>query len=105
VDDERFRSVPVDVNGYFEATGLEPGRYVIGIGIRDTDHTESRSGDYVITVDARNSAEPKVKTPVYYPGVRSEKNATIIQFGRAEKRTHIDFGIPAEDVPAPLGHP
>jgi hypothetical protein len=105
VDDKRFRSAPVDVNGYFEATGLEPGRYVIGIGIRDTDHIESRSGDYVITVDARSSAEPKVKTPVYYPGVRSEKNATIIQLGRAEKRTHIDFGIPAEDVPATLGHP
>jgi hypothetical protein len=105
VDDERFTSAYVDANGRFEATGLDPGRYVIGIGIRNNDHFESRSGAYVITVDTRNSAETKVKTPVYYPGVRSEKNATIIQLGRAEKRTHIDFGIPAEDVPEPRGHP
>ena len=105
VDDQRFTSAYVDANGYFEATGLDPGRYLVGIGIRDTDHIETRSGNYVITVDTRNSAERKAKTPVYYPGVRSEKNATVIQFGRAEKRTHVDFGIPAEDVPKPLGHP
>jgi hypothetical protein len=67
--------------------------------------SKPKRGDYVITVDTRNSAETKVKIPVYYPGVRSEKNATIIQLGRAEKRTHIDFGIPAEDVLKPLGHP
>jgi hypothetical protein len=59
----------------------------------------------VITSDLRNSGQTKVRTPVYYPGVRSKKNATIIQFGRAEKRTHTDFGIPVEDVPEPRGHP
>ena len=105
VDEQRFTSAYVDANGYFEATGLDPGRYLVGIGIRDTDHIETRSGDYVMTVDTRNSAGTKAKTPVYYPGVRSEKNATIIQLGRAEKRTHVDFGIPAEDVPESLGHP
>jgi|HubBroStandDraft_1064217.scaffolds.fasta_scaffold00024_55 hypothetical protein len=105
VDEQWFTSAYVDANGYFEATGLDPGRYLVGIGIRDTSHIETRSGGYVFTVDTRNSAERKAKTPVYYPGVRSEKNATIIQLGRAEKRTHVDFGIPAEDVPEPLGHP
>jgi hypothetical protein len=104
-DDERFTSAYVDANGYFEATGLDPGRYLIGLGIRDTDHLEVRSGTTVITSDLRNSGQTKVRTPVYYPGVRSEKNATIIQLGRAEKRTHIDFGIPVEDVPEPRGHP
>jgi hypothetical protein len=69
----------------------------------ERDH--DRRGNYVITVDARNSTETKVKTPVYYPGVRSERNATIIQLGRAEKRTHIDFGVPAEGVLEPRGHP
>jgi hypothetical protein len=105
LDDERFTSAYVDADGYYEATGLDPGRYVIGIGIRDTDHIETRSGNYVITVDTRNSAQRKIKIPVFYPGVRSQKNATIIQLGRAEKRTHVDFGIPAEDILGPLGHP
>lgn len=105
VDDERFTSAYVDANGFFEATGLDPGRYLIGIGIRDTDHLEVRRGTTVITSDLRNSGQTKVTTPVYYPGVRYEKNATIIQLGRAEKRTHIDFGIPAEDVLEPRGNP
>src|SRR5262249_9365493 len=87
LDDERFDSAWVDTNGNFEARGVEPGRYLVGIGIRDTDHFEARSGGYTMTIDTRNSAETKVKIPVYYPGVRSEKNATIIQLGRAEKRT------------------
>jgi hypothetical protein len=43
VDHERFTSAYVDADGYFEATGLDPGRYLIGI--RDTDHIEER--DYL----------------------------------------------------------
>ncbi|HYM76973.1 MAG TPA: carboxypeptidase regulatory-like domain-containing protein [Candidatus Dormibacteraeota bacterium] len=78
VDEERWTTAEVDKDGYYEARGIEPGRYVVGIGIR-------RSGFAPLPI------------PVYYPGVRSEKNATIIELGRAQKRTHIDFALPVED--------
>jgi hypothetical protein len=103
VDDQGFTSTYVDANGYFDARGVEPGRYVIGIGIRDTDHFEARSGDYVITSDVRNSGETRVKTPVYYPGVRTQEQATVVELGRAEKRSNINFQLPPEDVLEPFG--
>lgn len=103
LDDERSGSAWVDANGNFETRGVEPGRYLVGIGIRDTDHFETRSAGYTITVDTRNSAETKVKTPVYYPGVRTQEQATVIELGRAEKRTNINFQLPPEDVIKPFG--
>jgi hypothetical protein len=103
VDDERFTSAYVDANGYFEARGVEPGRYVIGIGIRDNDHFVARSVDYELHVDLRNSGETKVKTPIYYSGVRTQEQATVIELVRAEKRTKIDFQLPPEDVIKPFG--
>jgi hypothetical protein len=103
VDDERFTSAYVDANGYFEARGVEPGRYVIGIGIRANDHFVARSVDYELHVDVRNSGETKVKTPIYYPGVRTQEQATVIELGRAGKRTKIDFQLPPEDVLKPFG--
>jgi hypothetical protein len=103
VDDERFTSAYVDANGYFEARGVEPGHYVIGIGIRDNDHSVTKGVDYEIHVDVRNSGETKVKTPIYYPGVRTREQATVIELGRAEKRTKIDFQLPPEDVLKPFG--
>jgi Carboxypeptidase regulatory-like domain len=83
VDDEWWTSAYVDKDGYYEARGVEPGRYVIGIGIR-------------------SSHVAPVPIPIYYPGVRSGKNATIIQLGRGQKRTHMDFGLPVEDVLRPF---
>ena len=53
VDDDRFTSAYVDANGDFEARGVEPGRYVVGLGIRT------------------GTGAPQVQTPVYYPGVRT----------------------------------
>jgi hypothetical protein len=44
-----------------------------------------------------------VPTPVYYPGVRAKEQAPIIELRPREKRTHIDFQLPIEDVPTPLG--
>ncbi|HKT87177.1 MAG TPA: carboxypeptidase-like regulatory domain-containing protein [Candidatus Sulfotelmatobacter sp.] len=84
VDANRFMSAYVDANGYFEARGVEPGRYIVGLGI------QSRTG------------APSLPSPVYYPGVRTKEQATIIQLGRAEKRTGIDFQLPPGDVLKPL---
>ena len=46
---------------------------------------------------------PIVPTPIYYPGVPTKKQATVIELGRTEKRTHIDFNLPIEDVLKPMG--
>lgn len=65
-----------DERGYFDARGLESGRYLVGVGI---------------------GAEPKTpewRDRVYYPGVRTKEKATIIDLGKAEKRTNIDFQLP-----------
>jgi hypothetical protein len=85
VDDQRFTSAYVDANGNFEARGVEPGRYVVGIGIQ------------------AGTGGVDVRTPVYYPGVRAKEQATIIELSRAEKRAHIDFQLPPEDVLKPFG--
>jgi hypothetical protein len=84
VDGQDSTSAYVDSNGYFEARGVESGRYVVGIGIQ-------------------NWGGPKVQTPVHYPGVPTITRATIIQLGRTEKRTKVDFQLPPEDVLAPTG--
>jgi hypothetical protein len=86
VDDDGFTSAYVDANGYFEARGVQPGRYIVGLGIR------SGMGYF-----------SDVPTPVYYPDVRTKEQATIIHLGRAEKRANIDFQLPQEDVLKPLG--
>jgi hypothetical protein len=75
-DGRESKSFYADEHGYFEARGLEPGRYMVGIGIgaqRDSREWRSR---------------------VYYPGVRIKENATVIELGKAEKRTNIDFQSP-----------
>jgi hypothetical protein len=87
VDNEQFTSAYVDEKNYFEAKGLKPGRYVIGIGIR-----------------AGTGYFSDVPTPVYYPGVGTKVQAAIIELRPGEKRTNIDFQLPIEDVLKPLGH-
>ena len=86
LDDERYMSAYVDADGNFEARGVEPGRYLVGLGIR------AGSGYF-----------SDVPTPIYYPGVRTKDQAAIIQLRPAEKRAHIDFQLPVEDVLKPLG--
>jgi len=44
-----------------------------------------------------------VPTPVYYPGVRTKEEATIIELRPNEKRANVDFQLPPEDVLKPLG--
>lgn len=75
------KSSYVDDHGYFEARGLEPGRYLVGIGIRAEPST------------------PEWKSRVYYPGVQARERATVIQLGKAEKRTHIDFQLRSSSAP------
>jgi hypothetical protein len=87
VDSEHFTSAYVDAKGYFEAKDVKPGRYVVGLGIR-----------------AGTGYFSDVPTPVYYPGVRTKDQATIIELRPSEKRTNIDFQLPIEDVLKPLGH-
>jgi hypothetical protein len=74
-DGEHFESFYTDELGNFEARGLEPGRYVVGIGMRaESDSSEWRSR-------------------VYYPGVRTKEEAAVVELRKAEKRTNIDFPV------------
>jgi hypothetical protein len=70
--DDNVNSGYVDEKGFYEVNGLEPGRYLVGIGIMD------RAGD------------PIVKTRVYYPGVRTRDQAVVVELGQAEKRKDVD---------------
>jgi Carboxypeptidase regulatory-like domain len=85
-DNDRWMSAYVDADGNFEARGVGPGRYLVGFGIR-------AGSDYF----------SDVPSPIYYPGVPSKEQATIVELRPAEKRTHIDFQLPPEDVLKPLG--
>ena len=87
VDSDFFRAAYVDAKGYFEAKGVKPGRYVVGLGIR-----------------AGTGYFSDVPTPIYYPGVRTKEQATIVELRPGEKRTNIDFQLPVEDVLKPLEH-
>jgi hypothetical protein len=84
VDGQMFTSAYVNAKGYFEAKNVRPGRYVVGLGI------QPGTGD-------------DMPTPVYYPGVRTKEEATIIDLRPNEKRTHVDFQLPPEDVLNPRG--
>lgn len=86
VDDDRYMSAYVDSEGNFEARGVEPGNYLVGLGIR-------AGSDYF----------SDVPTPIYYPAARTRAQATIVELHAGEKRTHIDFQLPVEDVLKPLG--
>lgn len=85
VDSDFFRSAYVDANGYFEAKGVKPGRYVVGLGIRPGTGYFS-----------------DVPTAVYFPGVRTKEQATVIELHAGEKQTDVDFRLPVEDVLKPL---
>jgi hypothetical protein len=75
-DGDRSQSFPVDDNGYFQAKGLEPGRYLVGVGI------EAQTGSL------------EWQSRIYYPGVRTKDEATVIELHTSEKRTNIDFQLP-----------
>jgi hypothetical protein len=85
VESELFTSAYVDAKGHFEAKDVKPGRYVVGLGIRPGTGYFS-----------------DVPIPVYYPGVRTKEEATIIELRPSEKRTNVDFQLPPEDVLKPL---
>jgi hypothetical protein len=84
VDSEYFTSAYVDAKGYFEAKKVKPGRYVVGIGIRP------------------GTGGIEIPIPLYYPGVRTKEQATIIELRPNEKRTDVDFQLPIEDVLKPF---
>ncbi|MGO9087289.1 MAG: carboxypeptidase-like regulatory domain-containing protein [Candidatus Sulfotelmatobacter sp.] len=69
------QQIYADEHGHFEARGLEPGRYLVGIGI-----------------EAKPDS-PEWKSRVYYPGVRTKDKAVIVELGKAAKRTDIDFPV------------
>ena len=73
---EQSASSYADELGYFVARGLEPGRYIVGIGIQAEPDT------------------PAWRSRVYYPSVGTQEKATVIGLGKAEKRTNVDFRVP-----------
>jgi hypothetical protein len=74
-DGSHSNSTYVDDHGFFEVRGLDPGRYLVGIGIQAQPDT------------------PEWRSRVYYPGVRTKEEATVIELGKAEKRTNVDFKL------------
>lgn len=70
-------TVDADENGYFEASGRQPGQFLVGVGLLaplDSDDWKSR---------------------VYYPGVRTREQAKVIELDVGEWRTDIDFSLPS----------
>ena len=65
-----------DEHGYFEFRAVNPGRYLVGIGI------------------AAQPGSPEWESRVYYPGVRSKEEAVAVGLGEAEKRSDINFQLP-----------
>jgi hypothetical protein len=81
-EDGRYSdSAYVDDEGRFEARGLEPARYVVGVGINAQP----------------NTAEWRAR--VYYPGVRSKDEAIVVELGTAERRANVDFRVPQPPAP------
>jgi Carboxypeptidase regulatory-like domain len=74
-------SAYVDDEGRFEARGLEPGCYFVGLGINAQP----------------NSAEWRAR--IYYPGVRSRDQAIVVELATAERRTNVDFRVPQPPAP------
>lgn len=72
----QFTSALTNELGRFEVKALHPGRYLVGVGI------QTRPG----TAEWRSR--------VYYPGVRDPNLAVMIDLGKAEKRTNVDFQLP-----------
>ena len=70
-------TVTTDGQGHFEVGGREPGQYLVGVGILDSD----------------GSAERKFR--VYYPGVPILEQAHVIELGKGEWRTDISFTLPS----------
>ena len=70
-------TVDADENGYFEVTGRQPGKYVVGVGL----------------LAPFDSAEWQSR--VYYPGVRTREQAKVIELDVGEWRTDIDFSLPS----------
>jgi len=75
-DGSHSESRYVDDEGHFEVQGLEPGRYIVGVGINAQP----------------NSTEWRAR--IYYPGVKSKEEARIVELGTAERRSGVDFKIP-----------
>jgi hypothetical protein len=74
-DGSHSHSVWADESGHFEARGLEPARYLVGIGIGE------------------EPGSPEWRNRVYYPGVRTKEQATVIRLGEGETRAIVDFPV------------
>jgi hypothetical protein len=86
-DGQIYKAAYVNADGNFEAKDVKPGRYLVGLGI------QKGTGSF-----------SDVPTAVYYPGVSTKDQATVIEVRAGEKRANVDFQLPAEDVLKPLVH-
>ena len=68
-------TVLTDDQGHFEVGGRKPGQYLVGVGVSAP----------------ANSAEWADR--VYYPGVRTQEQAKVVELGRGEWRTDISFKL------------
>lgn len=75
-----YFTVNTDDEGRFEVRGRDPGQYFVGAGLI-----------------ANTIREWQLR--VYYPGVRSRQQAKPIDLGTGEKRTDVNFSLPADWTP------
>ena len=74
-------SVMADESGNFQARGLSPGLYWVGVSIHDF---------------AKGSAADE---KIYYPGVQDRSRAIALEVGSSEKHINIDFQVPSASTP------
>lgn len=73
-------TVVADEQGHFEVGGRKPGQYLVGVGL----------------LAPVNSAAWASR--VYYPGVRTQEQAKVIELGEGEWRTDISFKLSPSSV-------
>jgi hypothetical protein len=83
--DTGYNSSKTDQNGRYEFSGLEPGKYVIGINFPDAPVWEYASCGGACDAPMASS---------YYPGTYSRSDALPIKLASDEKRDDVDFVIP-----------
>jgi hypothetical protein len=74
-EDSGWSSESIDDDGAFTLRGVQPGRYLLGLGEVD------------------GHGEPKIA--VYFPGTLASSKAAVITLGYAEHRENLDIVIPA----------
>ena len=88
-DGTGFYTKESDADGYFRSDGMQPGKYVVGIGLPGAPPWKYGS--------CGGACKDKIPSAsLYYPGMQSRSDALVISLATDQKRDDIDFTIPAQ---------